>query len=70
MSTSISTHMFRDWSLITYSGEGGGGIQNGKIAGSKLFKPPPQDRVKLFAPPPLVKGGHFLHPPSIWLTLH
>ena len=38
----------RDWSLIT----GRGGLQNGKIAGPKLFAPPPQDRVKLFAPPP------------------
>ena len=37
----------RDWSLIT----GRGGLQNGKIAGPKLFAPPPQDRVKLFAPP-------------------
>ena len=32
---------------------GEGGLQNGKIAGPKLFAPPPpQDRVKLFAPPP------------------
>ena len=40
----------RDWSLIT----GRGGLQNGKIAGPKLFAPPPpfQDGVKLFAPPP------------------
>ena len=31
---------------------GEGGLQNGKIAGLKLFAPPPpQDRVKLFAPP-------------------
>ena len=29
----------RDWSLIT--GRGGGGLQNGKIAGPKLFAPPP-----------------------------
>ena len=43
-------HVIRDWSLIT----GRGGLQNGKIAGPKLFAPPPpQDRVKLFAPPPL-----------------
>ena len=27
----------RDWSLIT----GSGGLQNGKIAGLKLFAPPP-----------------------------
>ena len=49
----------RDWSLIT----GRGGLQNGKIAGLKLFAPPPQDRVKLFAPPPLLKSGNFLCPP-------
>ena len=40
--------ILRDWSLIT----GRGGLQNGKIAGPKLFAPPPQERVKLFAPPP------------------
>ena len=50
--------MFRDWSLIT----GRGGLQNGKIAGPKLFAPPPQDRVKLFAPP-LLKSGNFSRPP-------
>ena len=48
----------RDWSLIT----GRGGLQNGKIAGPKLFAPPPQDRVKLFAPP-LLKSGNFTRPP-------
>ena len=48
----------RDWSLIT----GRGGLQNGKIAGPKLFAPPPQDRVKLFAPP-LLKSGNFSCPP-------
>ena len=48
----------RDWSLIT----GRGGLQNGKIAGPKLFAPPPQDRVKLFAPP-LFKSGNFTRPP-------
>ena len=47
----------RDWSLIT----GRGGLQNGKIAGPKLFAPPPQDRVKLFAPP-LLKTGKFTRP--------
>ena len=49
-------YTIRDWSLIT----GRGGLQNGKIAGLKLFVPPPQDRVKLFAPPPLLKSGKFL----------
>ena len=48
----------RDWSLIT----GRGGLQNGKIAGPKLFAPPLQDRVKLFAPP-LFKSGNFSCPP-------
>ena len=48
----------RDWSLIM----GRGGLQNGKIAGPKLFAPPPQDRVKLLAPP-LLKSGNFSRPP-------
>ena len=47
-----------DWSLIM----GRGGLQNGKIAGLKLFAPPPQDRVKLFVPP-LLKSGNFSCPP-------
>ena len=50
--------LVRDWSLI----KGRGGLQNGKIAGPKLFAPPPQDRVKLFAPP-LLKSGNFTRPP-------
>ena len=48
----------RDWSLIT----GRGGLQNGEIAGPKLFAPPPQDRVKLLAPP-LLKRANFSRPP-------
>ena len=48
----------RDWSLIM----GRGGLQNGKIAGPKLFAPPPQDRVKLFTAP-LLKSGNFSRPP-------
>ena len=47
--------------LVINYGEGGG-LQNGKIAGPKLFAPPPQDRVKLFAPP-LLKSGKFTRPP-------
>ena len=54
---SSEVHQIRDWSLIM----GKGGLQNGKIAGPKLFAPP-QDRVKLFAPP-LLKSGNFLCPP-------
>ena len=50
--------ILRDWSLITRRG----GLQNGKIAGPKLFAPPPQDRVKLFAPP-LLKSANFTRPP-------
>ena len=49
----------RDWSLITRRG----GLQNGKIAGRKLFAPPPQDRVNTFCAPPLLKNGNFLRPP-------
>ena len=45
------------------------GLQNGKIAGSKLFAPPPpQDRIKLLMPP-LLKSGKFSRPPTIWLKL-
>ena len=55
-----NTPSLRDWSLITGRG---GGLQNGKIAGPKLFAPPPQDWVKLFAPP-LLKGRNFLRPPN------
>ena len=42
----------RDRSLIT--GRGGGGLQNRKIAGPKLFAatPPPLARVKLVCAPP------------------
>ena len=51
--------VIRDRSLIT----GRGGLQNGKIAGPKLFAPPPpQDNVKLFEPPRL-KSGNFSCPP-------
>ena len=40
----------RDWSLITGTG---GGLQNGKIEGPKLFAPPPSRQGKTFhAPPP------------------
>ena len=47
-----STHWgsLRDWSLIT----GRGGLQNGKIAGPKLFAPPP---------PPSRQGKTFCTPP-------
>ena len=44
--------------LVINNGEGGGGLQNEKIAGAKLFAPPLQDRVKLFTPP-LLKSGNF-----------
>ena len=54
--------------LVINYGEGGGGLQNGKIAGLKLFAPPPQDRVKLFTPP-LLGVETFSDPPAIWLKL-
>ena len=57
--------ILRDWSLIT----GRGGLQNGKIAGPKLFAPPPQDRVKLFAPPPFKEWKLNAPPHTIWLKL-
>ena len=50
--------------VINYGeGGGGGGLQNCKIVGPKLFAPPPppQDRVKLFGPP-LFKSGNFSCP--------
>ena len=53
--------------LVIYYRErgGGGGLQNGKIAGLKLFAPPPspQDRVKPFPPPPLFKEWKLFAPP-------
>ena len=52
-----SSKPVRDWSLITGRGE----LQNGKIAGQKLFVPLPSP-----PPPPLfffLKSGHFLRPP-------
>ena len=50
MSIVVKVSLLRDWSLI----RGRRGLQNGKIAGPKLFAPPPQDRVKLSAPPPTI----------------
>ena len=41
---------------------GEGGLQNGKIAGLKVF-------AKLFTPPPPLKSGNFFCLPSIWLKL-
>ena len=57
----ITNNIPRDWSLITGRGGGGGGLQNGKIVGPKLFATPPQDRVKLFAPPPSPFKGNLAH---------
>ena len=72
--------LFTDWSLIT----GRGGLQNGKIAGSKLCAHASQDRAKafmppfkgwkLFATPPSLQYGENCHktfssPPSAWLKL-
>ena len=43
-------------------------LQNGKIAGPKLFVTPAQDEVKPVVPP-FLKGGKILRPPSLWLKL-
>ena len=62
-SSKLKGEILRDWSLIT----GRVGLENGKIAGPKLFATlplPPQDRVKTFHAPPLfLKSGNFLRPP-------
>ena len=51
--------LIRDWSLITGRG---GGLQNGKTAGPKLFAPPPSRQGKSFGAPPLLKSGNFPRP--------
>ena len=57
--------ILRDWSLIT----GRGGLQNGKIAGPKLFAPPPRQG-KTFRTPPFKEWKLFVPPPpTIWLKL-
>ena len=48
----------RDWSLIT----GRGGLQNGKIAGPKLFAPPPSRQGKTFCAPPFKEWELFVTP--------
>ena len=63
-SKGVSYKGVRDWSLIM----GGGGLQNGKITGPKLFAPP-HDKVKLFAPSPFKEWKLVVPPPSIWLKL-
>ena len=60
------TECIRDWGSVQ--------IENGKIAGPKLFAPRHQDRVKLYVPPPppLLKSGNSSRPPpppSIWLKV-
>ena len=48
--------------LVTNYGEGGG-LQNGKIAGPKLFAPPPPSRQgKTFCAPPFKKWKLFMPP--------
>ena len=49
----VQLRLLTAWLPYLETGElRGGGLQNEKIAGPKLFAPPPpQDRVKLFAPP-------------------
>ena len=48
--------------LVINYGEGGG-LQNGKIAGPKLFAPPLKTGSNFSRPPPLVKSGNFSRPP-------
>ena len=54
--------------LVINYGEGGG-LQNGIIAGPKLFaaSPRPPSRQVEMSAPPVLKGGNFLRPPSVWL---
>ena len=62
----ISTHR----SLTT--GRGGGGRQNGKIAGPKPVIPPTSQQVKTFQappPPPFKRWKLFAPPPKVWLEL-
>ena len=47
---------------------GKGGLQNGKIAGPKLFAPPFKTGLN-FLRPPLLKIGNSSRPPTIWLKL-
>ena len=58
--------------LIINYGEGGGGLQNGKITGPKLFAPPPPPpsrQGKTFHVPPFKERKLFAPPPLIWLKL-
>ena len=43
-------------------GGGGGGLQNGKIAGPKLFAPPPSRQGKTFRAPPFKQWKLFVPP--------
>ena len=52
-------HSLRDWSLIT----GRGGLKNGKIAGPKLFAPPPSRQGKTFRAPPFKEWKLYAPPP-------
>ena len=54
----VMENKFRDWSLIT----GRGGLQNGKIAGPKLFAPPPSRQGKTFLAPPFIEWKLFAPP--------
>ena len=61
----VHGNRLRDWSLIT----GRGGLQNGKIAGPKLFAPPPSRQGITFHAPPFKGWKLFVPPPTIWLKL-
>ena len=55
--------------LVINYGEGAGGLQNGKIAGPKLFAPPPLKPGYNFSCPPFKEWKLFVPPPIIWLKL-
>ena len=61
----MMTYLYTKGLVINY--KEGGGLQNGKIAGPKLFAPPSRQGKTFCAP--LLKRGNFLCPLSIWLKL-
>ena len=62
--------VIRDWFLIMVSVWGGGGLQNGKIAGPKPFAPPPSRQCKTFRAPLLKSGNFFARPLLVVVKLH
>ena len=60
--------MYNYKGLVINYGEGGG-LQNGKIAGPKVFAPPSRQGQTFCAPPPFKEWKLFAPLPSIWLKL-